>query len=141
MIRRHHTGEIQVMARTAIATLQTAWDCRWSRPAFHVERPAGIKHLEETWVCTRDGQPHAIDPHDCETCPLFEMEPVGVAPAAAQTPTTTVSAPSLVAPRHLTSVGLSILTTPLALPLTLTLWVTAAAIVGFALAGGLPHPE
>ena len=28
------------MAKTAIATLQTAWDCKWSRPGF---RLAGVE--------------------------------------------------------------------------------------------------
>jgi hypothetical protein len=150
------------MARTAIATLQTVWGCRWSQPLLHLERPGVITHLEETWVCTRDGQPHVIDPHNCETCPFFD-EQTGDAASVVQTQApATIGALPAIAPRPSTvdrlayaaawvlvalsagaffSAGFSILTTPLAVPVTLALWVTGAAIVGFALTAGLPRPD
>jgi hypothetical protein len=60
------------MARTAVATLQTAWDCRWSHPGYRV---AGVQEQfqpETRWICTRTGERRRIDPAECEQCPHWE---------------------------------------------------------------------
>lgn len=62
------------MAKTTVATLQTAWDCRWSRPDYHVATSPAIKRLESAWACLRDGQRQTIDPADCETCSFWQQE-------------------------------------------------------------------
>ena len=147
------------MARTAIATLQTAWDCRWSRPAFQLEKTVGIARPEATWVCTRDGARQLIDPHDCETCPFWEKDDIATPPAAtrmmedvatsAVATRTRVDRLLYVAAWMLIglsavvffAVGLSILTTPVSVPVTLALWLAGAAIVGFGVTGGLPRPD
>jgi hypothetical protein len=61
------------MAHTAVATLQTAWDCRWSRPGHHLTGVAERHQPETRWVCVRDGhrRPLAID--ECESCPRWEQ--------------------------------------------------------------------
>ncbi len=62
------------MAKTAVETLQTAWDCRWSRPGY---RLTGIpEHLqpETLWICARTGKRVALKESACETCPHWEAE-------------------------------------------------------------------
>ena len=68
------------MAITAVATLQTAWDCRWSRPGYRV---AGVQEQfqpETRWVCCiRTGERRCIDTSECEQCPHWEYadRPIG----------------------------------------------------------------
>jgi hypothetical protein len=60
------------MAKTAVATLQTARGCRWSRPGF---RLSGVKESvqpESLWVCVRTGQRHDVTESTCESCPRWE---------------------------------------------------------------------
>lgn len=62
------------MARTAVATLQTIWDCRWSRPGF---RLSGVKEElqpESVWVCVRAPQRRSVSAVECESCPHWEFE-------------------------------------------------------------------
>ncbi|HLG57609.1 MAG TPA: hypothetical protein VI485_19860 [Vicinamibacterales bacterium] len=62
------------MAKTAVATLQTAWDCRWSRPGF---RLSGVKESlqpESVWVCIRTGERHNVTEAKCESCPHWELD-------------------------------------------------------------------
>jgi len=64
------------MARTAIATLQTIWDCRWSRPGYRI---AGIEdHLqpENLWVCVRQGERRGVTEEECKACVHWEELPV-----------------------------------------------------------------
>jgi hypothetical protein len=61
------------MSRTATATLQTIWDCRWSRPGYRV---AGVEdHLqpEKRWVCVRGSDRRGVTEEECENCPHWEM--------------------------------------------------------------------
>jgi hypothetical protein len=63
------------MPTTAVATLQTIWGCRWSRPGYRI---AGIEEQfqpEPTWICIRDGERAAIPERKCETCERWEPEP------------------------------------------------------------------
>ena len=62
------------MAKTAIATLQTICDCRWSRPGF---RLSGVKEElqpENVWVCVRTAQRHSVTDADCASCPHWECD-------------------------------------------------------------------
>ena len=64
------------MSATRVATLQTIWDCRWSRPGYRV---AGVEdHLqpETRWVCVR-GDRRCISEEECEQCPHWELRPEG----------------------------------------------------------------
>ena len=62
------------MSRIAIATLQTPWDCKWSRfGRMHSARPDA--RVEGLWVCVHgDGVRRPIDASTCETCPYWEYE-------------------------------------------------------------------
>jgi len=44
------------MARIAIATRQTAWECKWSRPGFRLAGIDEAQQPESVWVCVRTGQ-------------------------------------------------------------------------------------
>jgi hypothetical protein len=44
------------MARTATMTLQTIWDCRWSRPGYRVIGVDEHRQPEKLWVCVRRGE-------------------------------------------------------------------------------------
>jgi hypothetical protein len=144
------------MAHTAVATLQATWDCRWSRPGHHITGVPEHHQPDTRWVCVRDGHRRHITTGDCESCPHWEMdepEPVTDIAAAAAAAPTTILAPTL--PRRLVylltwllvissaatlvAMGLAILTTPFALPVTVALWLSAAAIMGFACCGRLPE--
>ena len=41
------------MAKTAVATLQTIWDCRFSRPGFRLSGVKDELQPESVWVCVR----------------------------------------------------------------------------------------
>ena len=62
------------MARTAVATLQTIWDCRWSRPGF---RLTGVKEAlqpESMWVCVRATPRRSVSEVECATCPHWQFD-------------------------------------------------------------------
>jgi hypothetical protein len=144
------------MSRIAIATLQNGWDCRWSRPDDHAgpTSPAG-----ESVVCDRTGVQRRVSLAECEGCVHWEYahkapETVAMAAASLHEPILLTESPSLVARGFylatwvaivataalLVAGGLAVLTTPLAIPVTVTLFLSAAALVGFACTGQLPRP-
>lgn len=144
------------MARIAIATLQNGWDCRWSRPDGNAgpASPTG-----ESVVCDRTGVQRRVSLAECEGCVHWEYahrpyETVAVAAASLHEPPSLPERPSLTsralyvatwvaiagAAVILIVAGLTILTTPLAIPLTVALFLGAATLVGFACTGQLPHP-
>lgn len=63
------------MATTTVATLQTAWDCRWSRPGYRVSGVPDQLQPETFWVCLRRGDRRCINYEECETCPHWEADP------------------------------------------------------------------
>ena len=52
---RRQVGGI-TMAKIAIATEQTAWDCKWSRPGFRLAGIDEAQQPESVWVCIRTGE-------------------------------------------------------------------------------------
>jgi hypothetical protein len=144
------------MSRIAIATLQNGWDCRWSRP----DDDAGPTSLRsESVVCERTGVQRRVSLVECEGCVHWEFahhgpETVAMAASALHEPLLLPDSPPLVArglylatwvaivatALLLIAGGLVILTTPLAIPVTVMLFLTAAALVGFACTGQLPRP-
>lgn len=62
------------MAATVVATLQTAWDCRWSRPGYRVVGVPEQFQPETRWICTRTGERRCIETSQCEECPHWEQE-------------------------------------------------------------------
>jgi hypothetical protein len=65
------------MSKIAIATLQTVWDCRFSRPGFRLSGIAETLQPENRWVCTRNGRRRSVTDEECEKCPYWEMEDTG----------------------------------------------------------------
>jgi hypothetical protein len=58
-------------SRLATATLQTIWDCRWSRldpRAFDVDELQPVN----PWVCVRRGDRRPVTEEECESCPYWE---------------------------------------------------------------------
>jgi len=64
------------MPNTAVATLQTIWDCRWSRPGFQVIGVPDDLQREQLWVCVRTGNRRGITEEECESCAYWEELPV-----------------------------------------------------------------
>jgi hypothetical protein len=62
------------MAKTAVATLQTVWDCRWSRPGFRLSGVSERLQPESLWVCIRTGGRLPVTNERCETCAHWELE-------------------------------------------------------------------
>jgi hypothetical protein len=62
------------MATTAVATLQTAWDCRWSRLGYRVTGVPEQFQPETLWVCLRAGERRCINAEECENCPHWEAD-------------------------------------------------------------------
>jgi hypothetical protein len=60
------------MARIAVATLQTVWDCRWSRPGCRLVDVADSKQPEAVWVCVRSGRRRAVTDEECRSCEKWE---------------------------------------------------------------------
>ena len=63
------------MYATSVATLQTAWDCRWSRPGYRVFGVEDHLQPEKLWVCVRRGDRQGVTEEDCENCPYWEELP------------------------------------------------------------------
>ena len=141
------------MARIAIATLQPVFDCRWSRQGHRLSGVADADQPESAWVCVREGIRRRLQADECETCPHWELETAVPAPdvvhaAVAPSPTAPPRRAQLMiagtwlfaclSAMTLLVMGFVVLTSPLMLPLTVALWLTAAAVIGFACSGRLP---
>jgi hypothetical protein len=62
------------MAKTAIATQQTAWECKWSRPGFRLAGVDESLQPESMWVCVRTGQRRSVSDEKCDHCPYWEAD-------------------------------------------------------------------
>jgi hypothetical protein len=62
------------MAKTAIATQQTIWDCRWSRPGFRLTHVEERFQPESLWVCDRTGRRENVDEARCERCEHWQFD-------------------------------------------------------------------
>jgi hypothetical protein len=135
------------MSQTATATLQTPWDCKWSRFG-HAQTTSPKRRSEGLWVCAHVvGARRPIDATECASCPDWEYDPPAVskgdsslAPGVTNVRATVVTArcPRLSETEKWIEVGIRIaaltlaivfaatgfvvLTRPLAVPLTVTLW-------------------
>jgi hypothetical protein len=123
------------MAHTADAILHTPWDCRWSRFARRTTRDEG-----GLWECVHSGERVAISEADCETCPYWDYQPPVEGAAdrakacerslaidrAARRVETGVRLSLVVMAVIFAACGFVVLTEPLAVPLTISLWIGAA---------------
>ena len=62
------------MTRTATMTLQTTWDCRWSRPGYRLTGVEEAEQPEAVWMCVRTGHRRPVTDEECATCPLWEAD-------------------------------------------------------------------
>lgn len=125
------------MGDTANAIVHTPWDCRWSRFARHT---TGAQTRGSLWECKHTGTRVPIDEADCATCPHWEYQ----APAegllsramacerAAQrergfrTMDGGLRVTLIILAAIFAGSGFVVLTTPLAVPFTITMWLCAA---------------
>jgi hypothetical protein len=56
------------MAKTAVATHQPIWDCRFSRPGFRLSGLEEELQPESLWVCIRTNR-RSVTEAECERCP------------------------------------------------------------------------
>ena len=143
----------------ATATLQTVWDCRWSRPGHHITGVSDALQPETTWVCTRDGDRRAVCSDECARCSRWEPVAAGTAIQLSnlrgaifrervieQAPAPTAIDVARAALRGVLAVtalgfvasGVTVLTDPLYVPLTVGLWLCGAALLGLAVFGQFP---
>jgi hypothetical protein len=140
------------MARTAIATLQPVWDCRWSRPGHRLSGVEDALQPESIWVCVHDGNRRNVSVDECEACPNWELSSGAavLATGGASTVATArqesidllaVSVRALLAliALSLFAIGFAILTSLLAIPVTVTLWMGGAAFAALAVCWRLPE--
>jgi hypothetical protein len=65
---------------TSIATLQTIWDCRWSRLGRRLHGVEERQRPETLWVCARrPGQRRCVTEQECEECGFWETRDPDVA--------------------------------------------------------------
>jgi hypothetical protein len=62
------------MAITTVATLPTAWNCKWSRPGYRLSGVVNKDQPESLWVCVRTGHRRHLVETDCESCPHWEPD-------------------------------------------------------------------
>jgi hypothetical protein len=140
------------MARTAIATLQPVWDCRWSRPGHRLSGVEDRLQPESAWVCVHDGDRRNVTEDECQTCPNWQLDAGGgaalidsgtFAAAAGHQPIDVMGASVrtllAVIALALFAIGFSILTSLLAIPVTVTLWMGGAAFAALAVWWRLPE--
>ncbi len=62
------------MAKVTVAVLQTAWDCKWSRPGHRFAGVPDERQPETLWVCVRTGARTDLDNRNCETCQFWQAD-------------------------------------------------------------------
>jgi hypothetical protein len=60
------------MAHTTVATLQTIWDCRWSRTGYRLIGVEDHWQPEKRWICVRGDDRRGVTEEECEHCPHWE---------------------------------------------------------------------
>jgi hypothetical protein len=61
------------MARVAADTLQTIWDCKWSRPGYRVAGVPEQFQPESPWICLRRGERRGVTEEECEACVYWQL--------------------------------------------------------------------
>jgi hypothetical protein len=124
------------MGNSATATLHTPWDCRWSRFARRT-RADGTRG--SIWECVHTGSRVQISEAQCESCPYWEYQPPlegtldqartcerAAKERAARTVEGGIRLSLFVLAAIFAACGFIVLTRPLAVPLTITMWLGAA---------------
>jgi hypothetical protein len=152
------------MNSTAVMTLQTVWDCRWSQPGHRLTGVADSLQPESLWVCVRGGNRRAVTEAECETCPHWQCQepaaavaipaPVRLTVAATPSRLSAIAAhmpePSLRLEAALRTMlvlaaivfaytGFALLTRPIALLVAWPCWATAMAMFAYGTWGRFPR--
>lgn len=140
----------------ATATLHTVWDCRWSQPGHRITGVPDRLQPESVWVCVREGGRRAVSEDECAAC--AHWEPIAAAATTIAAPPWEHAAPTDRAATRLTmapgqgpvialqatlvliaavfaAIGVAVLAGPVAIPVTVVLWLCAAAALGIAAFG------
>jgi hypothetical protein len=134
------------MADTATGILRTPWDCRWSRFA---RRTTGQQERGGLWDCVHSGERLPIHESDCETFPFWEYqaplealsdharacERRAARSRAARLLEGGVRLSLFVLAAIFAVCGVIVLTSPLAIPFTVALWICAATTLLFSIRG------
>jgi hypothetical protein len=132
------------MASVALVRLQPVCDCRWSRPGRRLTGVADALQPESAWVCVREGGRRNISETECLTCPHSELDAAvsGTWGRSATLPRAAFSGEQLLwsmtrvllvlTAALFAAIGVVTLTGPVAVPVTVTLWLCAAAFAGLA---------
>jgi hypothetical protein len=62
------------MVTTLIATRQSAWQCKWSRPGFRLAALEESVQPETLWVCVRTGERRLLSESACDQCPYWQAD-------------------------------------------------------------------
>ena len=62
------------MVTTRIATRQSAWQCKWSRPGFQLAGLEESVQPETLWVCVRTGERRRLSESACDQCPYWQAD-------------------------------------------------------------------
>jgi hypothetical protein len=129
----------KTMAKTAIATLQPVWECRYSR----VQSP--LSTAADRWICVHGGERRPIAEEECHSCPHWEYGYRTAADDHLTMPKLTVPGRRgllrgliLLNAAVVLACGFVALNSPVAVPFTISMWLSAAALVGFAVFGPIP---
>jgi hypothetical protein len=68
------TNKSKTMAKIAVATLQTVWECHWSQPDLRMFGVDEKQQPEWSWVCVRTGKRVGVDEARCENCRYWQEE-------------------------------------------------------------------
>ena len=124
------------MADAANATLHTPWDCRWSRFA---RRTTGDQTRGSLWECVHTDSHVPITAADCASCPFWEYQPTtdnalveakmcerAARDRSARQVQGGIRVSLFVLAVIFFACGFVVLTTPLVIPFTITMWFGAA---------------
>ncbi len=149
------------MTASAVAEQQASWNCRWGRPRHGFVQVAG-KLRESHRVCTREAEPRQVLDEECRTCSYWDMAAYERPAFAGVSAYVTVPEAAVTVPQSferlqdratravlvlmavaLFAVGFTQLTTILAVPFVIALWLGATALLGvvaFASLDGIAPP-
>lgn len=61
----------------SIKTIQTAWNCRWSRLGYRLDAVLEHEQPESLWVCVRPPNARrSVTEEECATCECWEAAAV-----------------------------------------------------------------
>ena len=129
------------MADAANATLHSPWDCRWSRFARRTRARATTRQQTggSLWECVHADSRVPINEADCAACPLWEYQPTGdgaldqakvceraAIDRSARQIEGSIRVSLIVIAVTFAACGFVVLTHPLAVPFTISMWLGAA---------------